>query len=296
MPQRYEPGGIGVVNATPFTPANHFDEEEYRRHVQWMVDRGVRFLQPAAATGQAMQLSVEEYARILRVTVDQVGDRAFVTAYSGRASTAETIDMTKLARDCGAHATFIIQPFFTRPDPEGLYLHYRAVAEAVPDFPIVFYNNPDRAGVNLPIEVMERLIREYPSFVALKQANLDQLVDAVARLSPRIAVMPKAEKELLLGLALGSPGVVTFAGNVVPGELVEVLRTWQRGDVARARALHQRLLPLMNAIHIEPVPNTIVYMLGRLGFRFGTPRLPGHPVLPETARVIDGILADLGLA
>jgi 4-hydroxy-tetrahydrodipicolinate synthase len=296
MSQRYEPGGIGVVNATAFTDRDQFNEEEYRRHVQWMVDRGIRFLQPAAATGQAMQLTVEEYARILRVTVDQVGDRAFVTAYSGRGGTADTIAMTKLARDCGAHATFIIQPFFTRPDPEGLYLHYRAVAEAVPDFPIVFYNNPDRAGINLPIEVMERLVNEYPNFVALKQANLDQFVDAVARLSPRIAVMPKAEKELLLGLALGSPGVVTFAGNIIPGELVEVLHTWQRGEHERARQLHLRLLPLINAIHIEPVPNTVVYMLRRLGFRFGTPRLPGHPVRPETARTIDTILADLGLA
>ncbi|MCZ7573265.1 MAG: dihydrodipicolinate synthase family protein [Ardenticatenaceae bacterium] len=294
MPRTYELGGIGVVNATPLTASGEINLREYRRHVHWLADEGVRFLQPAAATGQMLQTTEGEYRRLLEATVDEVGDRVFVTAYSGRASTDETIRLTRLAKEIGAHAAFIIQPYFSRPDPEGIYLHYRAVAEAV-DLPIVFYNNPDRAGVNLPIDIMERLVAESDRFVGLKQSDLNQLADSFLRLGSRIRVMAKSEKEILMGLALGAPGALTFAGNIVPGRLVQILDAWNRGDHDVARRLFYRILPLINIIHIEPVPAAVKHMLNRLGWDFGQPRLPSHPLSADHAPAVDRVLRELEL-
>jgi len=287
--------GIGAVNATPLTQKNQLNEEEYRRHIRWLADKGIGFLQPVAATGQAMQTTEEEYRRILEITVDELKGKVLITAYAGRPGTDDTIRLARLARDIGCDAAYIIQPFFTRPDAEGLYQHYRAVAEAVPGFPLVFYNNPARAGVEIPQEVMVRLVSEFENFVGLKQSNLEAVADNFHALSQKITVWPKSEKEILTGLAMGSPGILTFAGNIVPAELVEIVRTWERGEIQRAREIFFRLLPLINIIHIEPVPGPIKYMLNKMGWDFGPSRLPIHPVSPKNAEKIDSVMQKLEL-
>ncbi len=287
--------GIGVVNATPLTADNKLNEKEYRRHIQWLAEKGIGFIQPVAATGQAMQTSEEEYKRILEITVEELKNKVLVTAYSGRPGTADTIRLTKLAQDIGCDAAYIIQPFFTLPGPEGLYQHYKAVAEAVPDFPIVFYNNPARAGVNIPQDVMVRLVSEHKNFVGLKQSDLNAVSDNFKALSDKITVWPKSEKELLTGLTMGSPGILTFAGNIVPGELVEVVNSWKRGDLDRAREIYFKILDLINIIHIEPVPGAIKYMLNQMGWDFGEPRLPIPPLSKASMEPVDRVLKALGL-
>jgi 4-hydroxy-tetrahydrodipicolinate synthase len=287
--------GIGVVNATPLNPDNKVNDPEYRRHIRWLAQKGIGFIQPVAATGQAMQTTEEEYKRILEISVEELRGKVLITAYSGRASTEETIKLTRLARDIGCDAAYLIQPFFSRPDAEGIYQHYRAVAEAVPDFPLVFYNNPERAGVEISQDVMFRLVSEFENFTGLKQSNPNAVADNFHALRHKITVWPKSEKEMLTGLAMGSPGILTFAGNVVPGELVEILNKWNQGDISGAREIYFRLLPLMNIIHIEPVPGPIKYMLNRIGWNFGHCRLPIHEVSPKNAEKIDGVLKNLGL-
>lgn len=284
--------GIGVVNATPLTASGEIDEAEYRRHLRFLAQAGISFLQPAAATGQALQTSESELARLLEWSVDEVGDQMAISAYTGRDSTEETIRLTKLAASVGADCAYIIQPFFSQPDAEGLYRHYAAVAEAV-DIPLVFYNNPDRAGVPIPIPVMERLVDRYDNFVGLKQANLLAFADSYRALSGRIQVMPKSEKEMLFGFALGSTAVLTFAGNMVPAELVEIHRSFEGGDLDAGRKLYLDVLPLINAIHVEPVPGAVKHMLNRMGWSFGAPRLPGHELSKDNARAVDEVLAEL---
>ena len=285
--------GIGTVNATPLTADNKINEAEYRRHIRWMKDKGIGFIQPVAATGQAMQTTEAEYKRILEITVEELKGKVLVTAYSGRPSTDDTIRLTKLARDIGCDCAYLIQPFFTRPDPEGIYQHYRAVAKAVPGFPLVFYNNPDRAGVEIPQDVMVRLVSEFDNFVGLKQSNMNAVIDSYSALQQKITVWPKCEKELIVALAFGSPGVLTFAGNIIPGELVEIVNAWNRGDQARAREIFFKYLPIMNLIHIEPVPGAVKYMLNRMGWNFGPCRLPIHDVSKASAEKIDQALKDL---
>ena len=287
--------GIGVVNATPLTADNKTNEKEYRRHIRWLAEKGIGFIQPVAATGQAMQTTEEEYKRILEITVDELKGKVLITAYSGRPGTDDTIRLTKQARDIGCDAAYIIQPFFTLPDAEGIYRHYKAVAEAVPDFPLVFYNNTARAGVDIPQHVMVRLVSEHKNFVGIKQSDLNAVADNFGALSDKITVWPKSEKEILTGLAMGSPGILTFAGNIVPGELVEILNAWNVGNLDKAREVFFRILDLINIIHIEPVPGPIKYMLNRMGFDFGDPRLPIHTVSEANGKKIDGVLEALGI-
>ena len=287
--------GIGCVNATPLTKDNKVNEKEYRRHISWLADSGVGFIQPSAATGQAMQTCEAEYKRILEISVDELKGRGvLVTAYAGRPGTEDTIRMCKIAQEVGCDAAYLIQPFFTRPDKEGIYLHYKAVAEAVPDFPLVFYNNADRAGIDLPLDVMVRLVSEHKNFVGLKQSDLNQVMDSFASLQDKITVWPKSEKEILIGLALKAPGVLTFAANVVPAELVDIVKSWQAGDLQHARDVYFSILPIINLIHCESVPGPIKYMLNRMGWDFGQPRLPIH--MPSEANVarIDAALKKLG--
>ena len=287
--------GIGTINATPITKDERLNEGEYRRHICWMAENGIGFIQPAAATGEAMSFSDEEYKRILEISVDELkGSKCLVTAYAGRADTRHTIKLAKIARDLGCAAAYIIQPYFSRPDARGQYLHYKAIAEAVPDLPLVFYNNPQRAGSgsSLEREMMLRLVTEHKNFVALKQTDLNAFLDDYPALQDKITVWPKSEKELIVALAYGSPGVITFAGNIIPAQLVEIQRKWQAGDHAGARDLYFKILPLINIIHVEPVPSAVKYMLNRMGWDFG-PFLPHHPVAEENAKKIDAVLKQL---
>jgi len=285
--------GVGVVNATPTRADGSVDEAEYRRHVRFLADSGVGFIQPAAATGQALTLTEQEFAHILEWSVDEIGDRVAVTAYTGRDGTAETVRLTKMAKDIGCTYAYIIQPYFSRPDAEGLFRHYATVADAV-DLPIVIYNNPDRAGVPVPIPVMVRLAERCPNIVGLKQSDLNAFADSYRALSPRLHVMPKSEKEAIFGLALGSRAILGFSGNVIPAELVQIHRLWEAGDHQGARDIYLRFLPVMNAVHIEPVPGAVKWMLNAMGWNFGAPRLPGHELSDAHAREVGAILAGVG--
>ena len=287
--------GVGAVNASPTNVDGEINEKEYRRHVRFLADAGVSFVQPVAATGQALATSGREYEKVLGWTLDEIGDRVMVTAYTGRDSTEETVRYTKAAADVGVHCVYIMQPYFSQPDAEGLYRHYATVAESV-EIPIVLYNNPQRAGVSIPIDVMRRLVNAFPNFVGLKQADLLQFADSWSELSDDIHVMPKSEKEMLFGYALGSRAVLTFAANIVPAQLVEIHSLWEQQKFDAARAKYRSLTALFNIIHIEPVPGAIKYMLNRMGWDFGTPRLPIHELSPDSRRAVDAVLGKLQLA
>ncbi len=295
MSRPYIPGGIGAVVATPLTSSAALDEDEYRRFCRWLVDNGVAFLQPSAATGQAYMTSEADYRRILELSMAEVGDRAFMTAYSGRPSTAETIRLTKIAEDVGCHTAFIIQPPFCLPDQEGMFLHFKAVADAV-QMPLVFYNNPSRAGVVLNVDTMLRVLDVTDRYVALKQAHDPDLLEAALKLTSRIVVMPQAELELMWGLALGMPGALTFSANIIPKQMAEIITAWQAGDIARSRAIFMHYLPLMMAVLMEPVPGCVKYILNRMGWKMGEPHLPGHPPTAATARHLDALIEKYELA
>ena len=170
-------------------------------------------------------------------------------------------------------------------------MHFSAIAEAANGLPLVFYNNPMRGGVRLPLSVMSRLIRDYDVFVGLKQSELSLLPESFHELGHRIQVIAKSERELLAGMAHGAIGALTFAGNIIPSELVSILEMWRSGDIAGSQKEYFRCLPVMNAIHLQPVPAAIHYMLKQLGWEVGDVRPPISPLTKDNQAAADGALA-----
>lgn len=288
--------GIGVVVATPLDESGEVDEAEYRRHLRWLVEAGVGYVQPSAATGQVMQTTDAEYERLLTIAVEECrGTQTLVTAYPGRADTAHTIRLTRRAQEIGADAYFLVQPLFTKPDARGLHEHYRSVIEAAPGFPVVLYNNPDRTSVQLPLEVIDQLVREHEEVVGLKQADPAQLIESYRRFGRTVPVWSRGEFDLLIVLAMGSPGSISFAGNIIAPQLVEIHRRWASGDLEAARELFYQMLPVIMGCHWAPIPAAIKYMMRKGGWRVGQPRMPIMDVDQATAARLDAALAQAGV-
>ena len=152
---------------------------------------------------------------LLEISVDEIGDRVFITAYVAHPNSRQAIELINLAEEAGAHTAFLMQPFFTKPDDEGVFLYFKAVAKET-NLPLVLYNCPSRAGINMSVDLMDRITDEVPNFVGLKTTTFDEFPEAVRRLSGKFKVIPGAEDQMLFGFALGSPGVLTFAANVIP--------------------------------------------------------------------------------
>jgi 4-hydroxy-tetrahydrodipicolinate synthase len=259
-----------------------------------MADNGLRFLQPCAGMGQYMEISREEYRRMLEISVDEIGDRVFITAYVAHSDPRQTIELINLAEDAGAHAAFLMQPFFTKPADEGVFLYFKAVAEGT-KLPLVLYNCPSRAIINMSVGLMDRITDEVPNFVGLKQTNINEFPEAVRRLTRKFKVMPCAEDQMLFGFALGSLGVLSFSANIIPDCVVAIQTAWESGDHDKARDIYLEWLPLFNILHIEPVPNAVVYVLNRMGWDFGPQRIPAHEPSEEHNQKIDGVLLPMTL-
>tara|TARA_Y100001934_G_scaffold264244_1_gene340851 strand:+ start:1445 stop:2017 length:573 start_codon:yes stop_codon:yes gene_type:complete len=187
-----------------------------------------------------------------------------------------------------------MQPFFTKPDDKGVFLYFKAIAQEV-KLPLVLYNCPSRAIINMSVDPMDRITDEVPNFVGLKQTNLDEFPEAVRRLSGKFKVMPCAEDQMLFDFVLGAPGVLRFSANVIPERLVAIQNAWKSGDHDKVRKVYLECLPLFKIIHIEPVPNAVVYMLNRMGWNFGTQRIPAHEPSEEHKQQIDEVLRSTGL-
>ncbi|GBF12240.1 dihydrodipicolinate synthase family protein [Tepidibacillus sp. HK-1] len=288
--------GIGVVVATPLNEDGTINEQEYRRHLRWLIKSGVGYVQPAAATGQVMQTTDDEYRRLLKIAVEECkGTGVLVTAYPGRADTAHSVELTKYAAEIGADAAYLVQPLFSRPDVKGLYEHYKAILDAVPGFPIVMYNNPDRTSVQVPIELVERLSEEYPQIIGFKQADPAQVPETFRRFGQKMHVWSRGEFDLLMVLSMGAPGSISFSGNIIAPQLVEVQRLWESGDIEAARKLFYKVFPVIMACHWGPIPSTIKYMMRRTGWNVGVPRLPIIDVDDALAKRVDQALVDAGV-
>lgn len=287
--------GMGTVVATPLDDDGVVDEAEYRRHLRYLIESGMSYVQPSAATGQVMQTGDDEYERLLRIAVEECqGTSTLVTAYPGRPDTEHTIRLTQLAQQAGADAYFLVQPLFARPDAAGLHEHYRRVIEAAPGLPVVLYNNPDRTSVQLPLDVIERLIDDHEEVIGLKQADPAQLVQSFHVVGERVPVWSRGEFDLLLVLAMGGSGSISFSGNIIASELVQIYEKWVGGDIDGARRLFYRCLPVIQACHAAPIPAAIKHMMSRRGWKVGDPRLPILPASEAVRAQLDRALAAVG--
>lgn len=287
--------GALTALVTPFRD-DRIDEKALRALVADQIDKGIDGLVPAGTTGEAASLSAEEYSQLLRIVIDEARGRVPVIAGAGAASTAHTIELCKVAQKHKADAVLVVVPYYYRPTQEGLFAHYGAVAKAVP-LPIVLYNIPIRCGVDLTLSTLER-IASLESVVAIKEAtgNVLRSSEIVARFGDRFSVLSGDDSLALAIMAVGGQGVISVASNIAPAEVSKQADLMRAGDLAGARAQHQRLLPLYEAMFVETNPGPIKCALALRGVIQPEIRLPF--VLPTEAsqQRIRSALAAVGLS
>jgi len=286
--------GSMVAIVTPFKDGR-LDEEAFRNLIEWHIASGTDVIVPCGTTGESATLTHDEHDRVIEMTVEFVNGRVPVLAGTGSNSTAEAIRLTKHAKDAGADGALLITPYYNKPTQQGLYEHYKAIAEAV-GFPMILYNVPGRTGLNMLPETVARL-SEIDVIVGVKEAtgSLRQASEIIALCNNSFAVLSGDDFINFPLLAVGGKGMISVTANVVPQDLAALYDAWAAGDVARARELHYKTLPLHTAMFYEtnPIPvKTALYKMGKVGPEF---RLPLCPLSEVNDKKLTETLKNYGL-
>jgi 4-hydroxy-tetrahydrodipicolinate synthase len=286
--------GSIVALITPFKDGQ-VDEETYRELVEFQIENGTRAISPCGTTGESATLSFEEHKRVIKIAVEAVNKRVPVIAGTGANNTAEAIELTEYAKQAGADASLLVSPYYNKPTQEGLYLHYKAIADAVP-FPQVLYNVPGRTGSNMLAETTARLA-ELPEVVAIKEASADlgQMAEIMRLCGDKIDLLSGDDNITLPLLALGGKGVVSVAANIVPADTAAVVKAWEDGDVAQAQKNFMKILPLCKAMFYETNPIPVKTSLALMGKITGGFRLPLCEMAPANLEKLKKALTDYGL-
>ena len=248
--------GSIVALVTPFRNG-HVDEAKIRELVEFHVAHGTDGIVPCGTTGESPTLSHEEHRRVIEIVVETAGRRLAVIAGTGSNSTREAIELTRHAKAVGADGALLVNPYYNKPTQEGLYQHFRAIAEAV-DLPLLVYNIAGRTAVNVETETLARLVKDCPNIVGVKEASgsLDQMTQVILACGPEFSVLSGDDTLTLPLMSVGGRGVISVIANIVPKETAEMTHAALEGDWKRARELHLRLFPLARAAFIEtnPIP------------------------------------------
>jgi 4-hydroxy-tetrahydrodipicolinate synthase len=289
--------GCGTALVTPFTATGAVDEARYRALVERQVAGGVRLLVPCGTTGEAATLTSAEFERVVALTVETARGRATVLAGAGSNATAATIERARAARAAGADALLVVTPYYNKPTQAGLTAHFRAVAQAVRDVPVVLYNVPGRTASNLAAATTLALAREVENIVGVKEASGDLTqIMAVLRDRPAGFRVLSGDDALTLPLvALGADGIISVASNEAPELMSRLTQCALGGEWDAARALHYRLLPLMEANFLESNPGPVKAALALMGLLDEQLRLPLVPVQEQTRARLRAVLGALGL-
>jgi len=289
--------GCATALVTPFKSDGSIDEDRMRSLVDRQIKGGVRLLVPCGTTGESATMTEEEDARVIAMTIDVARGRARVIAGAGSNSTASAIDYSKRAKEAGADAVLQVAPWYNKPTQEGLYAHFRAIAEAVPDVPIMLYNVPGRTSSNIAAQTTLRLARYCENVVAVKEAsgNLSQIMEILRERPDGFAVFSGDDAVTLPLIALGAEGIVSVASNEVPDLMSQMANFALAGNWNEARALHYRLLPLMENNFIESSPGPLKAVMAMMGLLEENFRLPLVPVTEKSRARLREVVAELGL-
>jgi 4-hydroxy-tetrahydrodipicolinate synthase len=287
--------GVGTALVTPFSKNGDLDEASVRRLARRQIDAGVHFLVPCGTTGESPTLTLHERARTVEILVDESRGRVPILAGAGGYDTKEVIHSAAEMMKAGAQGLLSVTPYYNKPTQEGLYQHYRAIAESTP-LPIVVYNVPGRTGVNVEVATLARLA-EIPTIVGVKEAsgNVAQMCE-VCRAVPSDFIVLSGDDALTLPLmAIGGRGIISVASNEIPAEMVEMVEAAERGDFVAARAIHTRILPLMQINFVESNPIPVKAAMAAMGLVEEVYRLPMVPPKKESSEKIARVLNELGL-
>ena len=238
-----------------------------------------------------------EDQRVIAITVEVARGRARVIAGTGSNSTAAAIEYSQRARDLGADAMLQVAPWYNKPTQEGLYAHFRAIAEAIPETPVMLYNVPGRTSSNIAAPTVLRLARDCKNIVAIKEAsgNLTQIMEILATRQANFSVLSGDDAVTLPLIALGAKGIVSVASNEIPDLMSRMTELALAGNWEEARALHYRLLPLMEINFIESSPGPVKAAMSMMGLLEENFRLPLVPIKEDSRARIREVIAELGL-
>jgi 4-hydroxy-tetrahydrodipicolinate synthase len=289
--------GCATALVTPFTSNGAVDEKRLRELIEYQIAGGVRVLVPCGTTGESVTMTDEENRLVIRTTVELARGRAKVIAGTGSNSTAVTIARSENARTLGVDGILTVAPYYNKPTQAGLYAHFRAIAEAVNGLPVVIYNVPGRTSSNISADTTLRLARDVENIVAVKEAsgNLSQIMEILHRRPEGFRVISGDDALTLAMIALGGDGLISVASNEAPAMMSQMNELALAGNWDEARALHYRLLPLMEANFIESSPGPVKAALALMGLLEENLRLPLVPVEEKTRARMREVLIELGL-
>jgi 4-hydroxy-tetrahydrodipicolinate synthase len=286
--------GSLVAIVTPFKKGK-VDEKALGDLIDWQIAQGTNGIVPCGTTGESATLTHEEHTRVVAFTVEATRGRVPVIAGSGSNSTDEAITLTKHAKKAGADGALLITPYYNKPTQEGLYRHYKAVAEAV-DLPIVLYNIPGRTSVNMLPPTVARLA-SIKNIVAIKEGSgsLQQVSDVIQACGERMVVLSGDDALTLPMMAIGARGVITVTANIAPKDMAKMTDAFEAGRLAEARKLHYKMSPLFAALFYETNPIPVKEALGMMGRCSAELRLPLCPMAADTREKLARALKDYGL-
>jgi len=287
--------GTFTALVTPFRN-DQLDEDAYVRLIEGQVEAGVTGIVPVGTTGESPTLDHEEHRRVIELAVKAAAKRCLVIAGTGSNATAEAISLTQEAERAGADAALLVAPYYNKPSQEGLFLHFRKIAQAT-KMKVILYSIPARCGVEIAIETVVRLAAECPNIVAIKEAG-----GTVERVSQLRAALP-ASFEILCGddsltlpfISAGACGVISVASNLIPKSVSTLVRAALNGDMKQARDLHLRYYPLFKDLFIETNPVPIKAALGLTGRMLPDVRLPLCALSESSQRKLESTLRGLNL-
>jgi 4-hydroxy-tetrahydrodipicolinate synthase len=287
--------GSIVAIVSPMREDGSLDFDAYRRLIEWHVAEGTSAIVAVGTTGESPTVDPEEHGELIRIAVEAVKGHIPVIAGTGGNSTSEAIDLTRHAKAVGATATLQVVPYYNKPTQEGLYRHFRKIAETV-DLPVILYNVPGRTVADLSNDTTLRL-SEIPGIVGLKDAtgDLARASDLLKRLPSRFAVYSGNDDTALALMLLGGHGVISVTANVAPRLMSELCKAALAGDLARARQINNQLLPLHFKLFVEPNPIPVKWALAKMGRMPGGIRLPLVRLSESAESVVQAALKDAGV-
>ena len=289
--------GCGTALVTPFHQDGSIDDAALRNLVTWQVESGIDFLVPCGTTGETPTLTHDEWLYVIDTTIEVVAGRVPIVAGATSNSTHDAVEKAKeVAARPGVGAILTASPYYNKPTQEGQYRHFRAIAEAVGDKPIILYNVPGRTGANLEPGTLARLT-EVPNIVGVKEAsgNMTQIAEVINAVPETFLVFSGDDAVTLPVIALGGVGIISVASNEIPHEMASLTRAALNNDWTTARTLHRKYMPLMQANFIESSPLPVKAVLAMMGKIEEVFRLPLLPMRRDTRSRLQKIAAEVGL-
>lgn len=289
-------GRVLTAIVTPFDQNNRVDYAVAEKLAVYLVENGTDSLVVCGTTGESPTLTWEEEYKLFQVIQQAVAGKVKIIAGTGSNSTEEAIAATHKADKLRLDGTLQVVPYYNKPPQEGLYQHFRAIAEASPNLPMMLYNIPGRTGQNLAPETVVRLA-EIPNIVAIKEAsgNLDQVSQIRRSTPPEFSIYSGDDSLTLPLLAVGGQGVVSVASHLVGQQLQEMVQAFEQGQVQTATQIHLRLFPLFKALFVTANPIPVKAALRLQGWQVGSTRLPLVDSLANLSQILQPVMTDLGL-